>query len=108
MESYYTHFTQAQKEQARRTDIGDLLRSRGEELKKSGSEYVWRDGSDKITIRGNLWYDHYDRIGGDAISFVRHFYDMDYTDAIRYLLGSKADAVLLPCREVMRVKELLI
>ena len=56
MPTKYIHFTDEQKEQARRTDLADLLRSQGEALKRSGSEYEWRDGSQKVTIRGNLWF----------------------------------------------------
>lgn len=42
--STYIHFTDAQKEQARQTDLVSLLQSLGETLKRSGKEYVWRDG----------------------------------------------------------------
>lgn len=84
--SRYIHFTAQQKEQARQTDLATLLRRQGEKLKRSGSEYQWRDGSDKVTVRGNLWYHQYDRVGGDAIDFVRRFMDKSYPEAVRYLL----------------------
>ena len=41
----YIQYSEQQKEQARRTDLCELLRSQGEQLKRSGSE--------KVTIRGN-------------------------------------------------------
>lgn len=69
--SQYIYFTEEQKAQARQTDIISLLISQGETVKRSGSEYEWKDGSQKVTIRGNLWYHQYDRVGGDAIDFVR-------------------------------------
>ena len=53
--SGYIHFTSEQKEQARMTDLVDLLRRNGETLKRSGSEYQWGEGSNKVTIRGNTW-----------------------------------------------------
>ena len=87
MSTKYVHFTDEQKEQARQTDLCELLRSQGEKLKRSGSEYEWRDGSQKVTIRGNLWFHQYDQQGGDAIDFVRRFYDKDYPEAVEYLLG---------------------
>lgn len=87
MPTKYIHFTDEQKEQARQTDLCELLRSQGEKLKRSGSEYEWRDGSQKVTIRGNLWFHQYDRQGGDAIDFVRRFYNKDYPEAVEYLLG---------------------
>ena len=92
--STYVHFTEQQKEQARQTDLAALLQSRGEELKRSGSEYEWKDGSAKVTIRGNLWYHQYDQEGGDAISFVRRFYDKDYPQALEFLLGGKAGTLI--------------
>ena len=87
MPTKYVHFTDEQKEQARQTDLCELLRSQGETLKRSGTEYEWKDGSQKVTIRGNLWFHQYDRQGGDAIDFVRRFYHKDYPEAVSYLLG---------------------
>ena len=69
------------------TDIAELLRSQGETLKRAGAEYEWRDGSQKVTIRGNLWFHQYEQIGGDAIDFVRRFYNKSYPEAMEYLLG---------------------
>ena len=69
------------------TDIADLLRRQGETLKRSGKEYEWRNGSEKVTIRGNLFYHQYEGEGGDAIDFVRRFYNLDYPEAMEYLLG---------------------
>lgn len=88
MATRYIYFTEEQKQQARQTDIADLLRRQGETLKRSGSEYEWRDGSQKVTIRGNLWFHQYERVGGDAIDFVRKYYNKDYPEAMEYLLGN--------------------
>ena len=71
--SRYVYFTPEQKEQAHMTNLEDLLRREGETLKRSGSEWEWRDGSQKVTIRGNEWFHQYDQVGGDAISFVQRF-----------------------------------
>ena len=56
MATRYIHFTEEQKQAARQIDIAGLLHSQGETLKRSGSEYEWRDGSAKVTVRGNLRY----------------------------------------------------
>ena len=88
MPTEYIHFTEEQKQQARQTDLVALLQSQGEHLKRSGKEYVWRDGSDKVTVRGNLWFHQYERIGGDAVDFVRRFYHMDFPQAVGFLLGN--------------------
>lgn len=87
MPSAYIPFTEEQKERARTTDLVSLLRSQGESLKRSGKEYEWRDGSDKVTVRGNLWYHQYDREGGDAIDFVKRFYHKSYPEAVSFLNG---------------------
>ena len=86
--STYIHFTKEQREQARRTDLADFLISHGEKVKKSGSEYEWLDGSQKVTIRGHLWYHQYEQKGGDAVDFVRRFYNKDYAEAVEMLLNN--------------------
>ena len=88
MASTYTKFTDEQREMARRTSISDILHANGETVRKSGSEYLWIHGDSKITIRGNLWYHHYEGIGGDAISFVQRFLGKSYPQAMEYLLGT--------------------
>lgn len=92
--SIYIHFTDEQKAQARQTDLVSLLKSQGEAVKRSGSEYEWKDGSQKVTIRGNLWFHQYDRVGGDAIDFVRRFYNKSYPEAMEYLLGNCSGTIV--------------
>ncbi len=86
--STYIHFTKEQREQARQTDLANFLVSRGEKVRKSGSEYEWLDGSQKVTIRGHLWYHQYEQIGGDAVDFVQRFYSKDYAEAVQMLLNN--------------------
>lgn len=93
--SQYIHFTDEQKAQARQTDIVSLLKSQGETVKRSGSEYEWKDGAAKVTIRGNLWYHQYDRVGGDAIDFVRRFYNKSYTETMEFLLGDCGGVLII-------------
>lgn len=90
----YIHFTQEQKEQARQADIAAMLMSRGETVKKSGSEFEWLDGGAKVTIRGNLWYHQYEQKGGDAIEFVKRFMDKTYPEAVEYLLGGSVGTIV--------------
>ena len=86
--STYIHFTKEQRERARRTDLANFLISRGEKVRKSGSEYEWFDGSQKVTIRGHLWYHQYEQKGGDAVDFVRRFYNKDYAESVEMLLNN--------------------
>lgn len=91
----FVYFSESQKEQARRTDLVELLRRQGETLKRSGKEWEWKDGSQKVTIRGNLWFHQYDRIGGDAIDFVCRFYNKDYVEAMEFLLGNSSGTLII-------------
>lgn len=84
----YIPFTPEQRERVRRTDLCALLKSRGETIRRSGSEYEWRDGSQKVTIRGHLWFHQYEQVGGDAIDFVRRYYCMSYPEAVAFLLNN--------------------
>ena len=83
-ELYY--FSPEQKEIAQRTDLVELLRSQGETLKPSGSEYEWKYQGRKVTVRRNLWYHQYEQLGGDAVAFVRKFLGKSYMEAMEYLL----------------------
>ena len=104
----YIHFTNEQKEQARRTDLAALLRSQGEKLKRSGNEWEWKDGSQKVTIRGNLWYHQYERVGGDAVDFVQRYYGKSYPEAVEYLLGGNGGTLVLspPVEKISKPFEL--
>ncbi len=93
--SRYIHFTDEQREQARRTDLAFFLRNRGEKLKRSGSEYEWKDGSQKVTIRGNVWFHQYEQVGGDAVDFVRRYYNMTYPEAVECLLGESGGSIII-------------
>ena len=94
MASKYIHFTESEKEQAHMTDIVSLLQSQGETVKRSGSEYEWYDGTQKVTIRGHLWYHQYEEVGGDAIDFVRKFMNKDYPEAVEYLLHGSGGRII--------------
>lgn len=83
-ELYY--FTPEQKEIAQRTNLMELLRSQGETLKPSGSEYEWLCQGQKVTIRRNLWYHQYEQVGGDAVDFVRKFMGNSFVEAVEFLL----------------------
>ena len=79
-------FSKQEREKARETDIAKLLRSRGEAVKRVGREYEWLDRGQKVSIRGNLWFHQYERIGGDAVDFVCKFYGKSYNEAVAFLL----------------------
>lgn len=106
--SNYIHYTEEQKEQARSTDIVSLLESQGEKLKRSGGEFQWREGSNKVTIRGNLWFHQYDQVGGDAISFVKRFYNKNYNEAMEYLLDGRVGELVSAPKVKKEPKEFVL
>jgi len=95
MPTRYIHFTEEQKQAAKNTDLAAFLQSRGEQVKRSGSEYEWV--GHHITLRGNQFYDQYAQRGGAAVDFVQEQYGLSYPDAVQLLLGS--DAVTAPMME---------
>lgn len=69
------------------TDLVYWLRSRGETLKKSGSEWEWKYQGERVTVRGNIWFDQYTQEGGDAVKFLQYFYGMSEEQAVAEHLG---------------------
>ena len=90
----YIHFTDEQKQRAAEVDLEEFLRQRGEKLLPSGRDKrLDRDHS--VTIRGCEWFDHDSRQGGNAISFVRWFYNYSYPEAVNALLGGEQGTIYL-------------
>ncbi len=81
-------FTEEQITRANNISIEQLLRSKDEPLKREGREFRWmRDKS--VTINGSKWFDHAAQTGGGAVSFVKRFYNMDFRQAMEYLLNGE-------------------
>ena len=95
--------TKKQRYLAGRTDLVALLRSRGQTLKKLGSEWEWKFLDERVTIRGHLWFDQYTQKGGDAVDFFRYFYGESEEQAVAMLLNcSVQDLEKLPARSPPR------
>ena len=90
--SEYIPFTEEEKLRAGSADIAELLREQGEEVRRMGRELVWMKDSEKISIRGNLWYNQYQREGGNSIDFARKFLNLSYPDAVKLLLGERRES----------------
>lgn len=91
--------TKKQRYLAGHTDLVALLRSRGETLKKLGSEWEWKFHDERVTIRNNVWFDQYTQKGGDAVDFFRYFYGESEEQAAAMLLNcSIGDLEKLPAR----------
>jgi len=92
-------FTPQQLHDAKHTDLAAFLESRGEQLKRSGSELEWVDHH--VTIRGHQFFDQYESHGGTAIDFVKKYFDVSFQDAVQMLLGQNIAAEPVePCQHV--------
>jgi hypothetical protein len=89
--SQYIPFSEEQKIRASNADIVDFLRAQGEEVTRSGHEYRWKR-HDSVTIDGGRWYQHSAEQGGNAVSFVRKFWDLSYPEAVTMLLNGERGA----------------
>jgi len=95
--STFIPFTPQQLQQAKHTDLAAFLESRGEQLKRSGSELEWADHH--VTIRGNQFFDQYEQRGGTAIDFVKKYYNARFQDAVQMLLGQNVVAASVEPRQ---------
>ena len=85
----YIHFTDEQKRQANAADLVEFLRSKGEPLIRSGSEFRM-SSNHSVTVGGSEWYDHAAEKGGGPVSFLKEFYGMNYQEAVLTLLKQDA------------------
>ncbi len=84
----FIYFTDEQKRRANSVNLVELLQRRGEKLLPSGRDK--RLASDhSITVRGNQWFDHATGEGGLAVDFVRRFYNMNFPEAVTFLLNGE-------------------
>ena len=84
----FVKYTEQQIQQASETDIVDLLRRRGEKVESVVAEHEWKYGGDTIKIRGGKWFNFYENEGGNAISFVRKFFQKSFPETMEFLLGN--------------------
>ena len=57
-----------------------------------------------VTVKGNRWYDHATEQGGYALSFVRQHYNMNFTEAMKMLLGEDGQVALPMAKEKPKVE----
>lgn len=90
----YVRFTDEQIDMANRVNLVELMRRSGYQLKRAGSEYAWENPNGKVSIRGNSWYHQYEKVGGKAIGFLMRFQDMEFKEAVRFLLSEQGIRVV--------------
>lgn len=93
--------TDEQIEKANCVNLPSFLMKYGFELKKVGSEYVWKD-HDSVNIRNNSppergkWYRFSTQEGGDNIAFVQKFMDKSFIEAVGLLNDEVYDRSFSP------------
>lgn len=81
-------FTEEQIMRANNIDIAQMLIRQGEKLKKEGTVYRWMR-FDSTVIHGSEWFRHSRQTGGGPIQFMKHFYGMEFAQAVEYLLNGE-------------------
>jgi len=86
------HFTDAQLDIAKGTDLPDLLVSLGYQVKRVGSYYTTKE-MDSLRIKDRrTWFRYSEKVGGDAIAFLEHFHNMSFVEAVDFLLSHRGRA----------------
>jgi len=83
----FVQFTEDQKRWANEASIVEILEQAGYEVKKSGSQYLWKGEGRTVSILDNLWFDHYTQSGGKTVSFVEKYFGLNYPEAKLMILG---------------------
>ena len=85
----YTRYTDEQTKRAGETDLVTLLQHHGQQVRRVGSEYEWLDGEQTVSVKGNLWFHQYERVGGNTIDFVKKFFGLNFPDAVKLILDEE-------------------
>lgn len=87
------HFTDEQKRRANEADLVSLLERNGQQVKKSGSEYIWKDDDRIVSIKDNLWFSHYEQTGGNTVGFVMKYFGLSYPEALGFILDGDTGTI---------------
>ena len=83
----YINFTDEQKRRANDADLVSLLERNGQQVKRVGSQYEWKDGDQTVSIKDNMWFHQYEQTGGTTVSFVQKYWGLSYPEAVQFILG---------------------
>lgn len=92
MPSYF-RLTNEDIEKAGHVDMAEFLQSLGEEVKREGKNHCWYDNGQKVTLYGNRWFHQYERVGGNAINFVRKYMNKSFAEAVSFILSGNVYAI---------------
>ena len=79
-------FTDTEMQTARETDLPELLTHLGYQVKRIGRYHTTAE-MDSLRIKDRrTWFRYSQGIGGDAITFLQHFCNQSFPEAVEYLL----------------------
>ena len=85
-------FTDTEMQTARETDLPELLTHLGYQVKRIGRYYTTAE-MDSLRIKDRrTWFRYSQGIGGDAITFLQHFCNQSFPEAVEYLLTFQGKA----------------
>lgn len=88
--------------QARQADLAAYLMSRGETLKRVGSNYMLAE-HDSLRIRGNMYYWNSRGTHGNSVDFLMEYYNMSFQSAVEALTSHASETgnvLILPTSKV--------
>ena len=71
---------------AKSVDLVELAESVNLPVKKKGSYYQLKDMSSAMIFNRTSWYRYSESVGGSTIDFLMYFKNMEYKEAVNYLL----------------------
>ncbi|MGI5918551.1 MAG: hypothetical protein ACOX8N_02690 [Christensenellales bacterium] len=86
MNEHSPPFTDVEMDTARQTDLPNLLSSLGYQVKPKGNYHTLAEMPHIMIKRRTSYYDNYARAWGDAITFLEMHHNMDFKQAVYYLL----------------------
>ena len=85
-------FTDTEMQIARETDLPELLSHLGYQVKRVGRFHTTAE-MDSLRIKDRrTWFRYSQGIGGDAITFLQHFCNQSFPEAVEYLLTFQGKA----------------
>lgn len=86
MNEHSPPFTPDEMDIVRQTDLPDLFASLGYQVKSKGSYHTLTEMPHIMIKHRASYYDNYERTWGDAITFLQAHHNMDFKQAVHYLL----------------------
>lgn len=85
-------FTDQEMDIVRNTDLTEIAESLGYTTEKKGKWHFLKEAQHIVIKENSRYYDNYKREWGDAVTFLRDYGNMDFVQAVEYLLAQNGHA----------------